>query len=92
MILAVTLMVDIFYSKVLIKYPKKLLITLAFSFSIFFFLILTGINFNLWSYSGEGILGVYFLNIPVEEYLFMVVAPYGAIVLWEAFHKGLNRK
>ena len=49
-----------------------------------------GIKMGLWVY-GNGISGLYLFSIPIEEYVYMLTAPYAAIVLWEAFHKKIKR-
>lgn len=46
---------------------------------------------GLWLY-GTGITGVEFYSVPVEEYIFMAVAPFMTIVFWEAFHKFLKKR
>lgn len=58
----------------------------------FFFLVYMGIAMNIWFYNGQGIMGVYYLSIPIEEYAYMVFAPYASIVVWEAFHRAIRRK
>ena len=41
-----------------------------------------------WYYPGSGILGIFIGVIPLEDYLFMVVVPYGLLVAYQI----LNRK
>lgn len=85
-IFALSLLIDIFHTRLAKKYPTKLFIALFFIFGMLFLQVYIGISIGLWKY-GKGILGIYFLSIPLEEYLYMAIAPYSAIVLWEAFHK-----
>ena len=85
-ILALTLIIDMTYTHLIRRHFAKLFITILFIFGILFLQVYMGIFMGLWKY-GDGILGIYFLNIPVEEYLYMAIAPYTAIVFWEAFHK-----
>lgn len=82
-----SLIVDLFYCHIIYHYPVKLCKTLVFVFCILMFMDFTGVGLKLWSFTGNGLQGTYFLSLPIEEYLFMVIAPYGAIVVWESFHK-----
>lgn len=91
LILVVAILADISFSKVMFKFPIKLVVALSFLFIIFLLRIYMGVKMNLWTY-GEGILGNYIYNVPIEEYLFMVIAPYSTIVLWETIHKALRRR
>ncbi|OGH50370.1 MAG: hypothetical protein A3G13_00340 [Candidatus Levybacteria bacterium RIFCSPLOWO2_12_FULL_37_7] len=88
---AITIIVDRFYAKVSNRYLSKLFIAILFNLSIFFFLVYVGIHMNIWYYNNQGILGMYYLSIPFEEYLYMIFAPYSSIVLWESFHKTIKR-
>lgn len=83
---------DLFYAKVFTRYPQKLFFAVLFNVPIFFFLVYTGIALGIWGYNGQGIMGVYYLSIPVEEYAYMIFAPYSSIVVWEAFHKARGRR
>lgn len=91
-LLLTTVIVDRFYAKVSNRYATKLFLAILFNFSIFFFLVYVGIHLNIWYYNNQGILGVYYLSIPFEEYLYMIFAPYSSIVLWESFHKAIGTK
>lgn len=86
------LLLDLFYAKVSLRYPRQLILVVLFCFPIFFFLVYMGIAMNIWFYNGQGIMGVYYLSIPIEEYAYMVFAPYSSIVVWEAFHRAIRRK
>lgn len=85
-IFMLSLIVDLRYTHLFQRYPTKLFIALLFIFGILFLQVYMGIFMGLWKY-GKGILGIYFLSIPVEEYLYLAIAPYSAIVFWETFHK-----
>lgn len=90
-ILFSVLVLDFLYTRILLRNFTKLLVATSFLYVIFLFRIYMGIKMDLWEY-GSGILGIYFFSVPFEEYIFMLVAPYATIVLWEAFHKAIKRK
>lgn len=80
------LILDLSYSKVIAKQSRELILSLLVLCPLFFLLVYFGIQLDLWHY-GNGILGSYFLGIPIEEYIFIISGPFGAIVLWEALNK-----
>ena len=79
-------LLDFFVVHLSKKYLAKLLLTLSILAGVGFFLDYAGVNLHLWAYDGLGIIGVYFLSLPLEEYLFLLIAPYAAIVFWEFLH------
>lgn len=92
LIIFFTLTIDLKISKIIIKFPTKFIIYEIFMFGVLFLQMYTGIKMGLWEYSGQGILQYYLLDIPIEEYFYMLIAPYTAIVIWESFHKLNIRK
>ena len=46
-----------------------------------------GVHLKVWWFPWDGIMGIYFLGLPVEEYLFMIVIPYFSITLFKAVDK-----
>jgi len=40
-----------------------------------------------WLYPGKGILGIFIGKIPLEDYLFMVLIPYGILVAYQVSNK-----
>lgn len=87
-----TLGLDLIYTHILYKYRTKLLLTLLFIFGVFISLDYLAVSFNLWGFPGQGLVGVYIVKLPIEEFLFMIIAPFGAIVVWEAFHKAIKKR
>lgn len=86
LLVLIVLTIDFKISHTLKKYPLKLLLCISFVYVVLLMRIYIGIKMGLWGY-GNGILQIYFYDIPVEEYIFMGFAPYATIVFWEAFHK-----
>ena len=86
LVFLVSFLLDLFVTKLFTRYFSKLVLVLTFLYVVFLVRIYMGVKMGLWSY-GEGILGNKIYAIPIEEYIFMGVAPYGTIVLWETFHK-----
>jgi len=67
-----------FYTKL-----KYLLPAILFSGAIF---IMWDIRFEalgIWSFNPEYLLGIYILNLPLEEWLFFVVVPYCCVFIYE---------
>jgi len=91
LIAVLTVVLDIQYSHTIARYPRQLLLTLCFLAGVFYFLVSAGVDLNLWSYRAEGLIGIRFLSLPVEEYGFMVIIPYSAIILWESLHRWAKR-
>lgn len=87
----IILFIDLLYTKTIQHYSLKLIITLLFIFGILFFLDYTGLILKLWIYPGEGLSGLYYLSLPLEEYLYLFIAPFIAIIVWETFHKAIKR-
>lgn len=75
---------DFLFTKTFAKYKFKLLITLLFSYSIFFFLILAGISMKAWDYSGE-------MNFNNLIYLIFFL-PLLVFALWISREKVLKEK
>lgn len=82
---------DIFYSKVFLRYKSAVAGFIVVCFVFFFVRVLLGIEMGVWEY-GVGTSTNKFLNIPLEEYLYMMFAPYGLIVTWEAISKFFGKK
>lgn len=88
---AAFLVLDIFYSKVFLQY-KAVLAGFILVCAVFFFLrVLLGIEMGVWQY-GVGTSEIRFFTIPLEEYLYMLFAPYGLVVTWEGFNKFLSKR
>ncbi|MEK7071627.1 MAG: lycopene cyclase domain-containing protein [Patescibacteria group bacterium] len=47
-----------------------------------------GLYYNYWAYPGGGLIGIRILGLPIEEFLFFLIAPYFALV----FYKFYDRK
>lgn len=90
--LIVSLGLDLSFAKVITRYPKKLTLSLSFIFATYMFLDYTAVLMKLWEFKPYGITGIYLYQLPMEEYLFMIVAPYAAIVLWETINRILIRR
>jgi lycopene cyclase domain-containing protein len=67
---------------------KTTIIWLTF---IFLFGLLTdyyaSITNRIWIFPGNGIVGIRFFTLPAEEYLFLLTAPYFALVLYKTIIK-----
>lgn len=44
-----------------------------------------------WAFPGDGILGIHLGLMPLEEYLFLLVVPFWAIVMYRAIEKAVRR-
>ncbi len=77
---------DVLYSKVFSQY-KMVLAGFILVCAVFFCMrVLLGIEMGVWQY-GVGTSVHRFFNIPLEEYLYMLFAPYGLVVTWESLNK-----
>ena len=45
-----------------------------------------------WKFPGNGILGVYVGNLPIEEYLFFLIMPYFAVTFYKTLEKLFHRR
>jgi lycopene cyclase domain-containing protein len=42
--------------------------------------------YNVWSFNPEYVIGVYFLNLPIEEILFFVTVPFACLFIYECLN------
>jgi lycopene cyclase domain-containing protein len=42
---------------------------------------------GVWAFPGDGILGVHIFNLPIEEYLFVLVVPYFVLIMYKTILK-----
>ncbi len=40
-----------------------------------------------WSYSGIGLIGIYVLGLPIEEFLFHLIVPYAILTTYKFYDK-----
>lgn len=45
---------------------------------------------GVWSFPGNGVLGIRVFNVPIEENLFMIVVPYFVVVLYKIIDKKIK--
>lgn len=67
-----------FYSKL-----KYLLPAILFSGAIFLLLGVRFAELGIWSFNPRYITGFYIMNLPAEEWLFFMVAPYSCVFIYE---------
>ncbi|HKL34153.1 MAG TPA: lycopene cyclase domain-containing protein [Tangfeifania sp.] len=67
-----------FYTKL-----KYLLPAILFSGAIFIIWDLRFEELGIWSFNPEYLLGIYILNLPVEEWLFFIAIPYATVFIYE---------
>ena len=48
-------------------------------------------QYKAWLYPGPGMVGVYFLRLPIELWLFYLTSPYFAFVIYELIHHFADR-
>lgn len=42
---------------------------------------------HIWLYPGTGLLGIYFLGLPIELYYFYIILPYFVFLIFDIIHK-----
>lgn len=47
---------------------------------------------GIWSFNTKYVTGIYFLSLPIEEWLFFIIIPYSCIFIYEALTYFLKRK
>ena len=45
-----------------------------------------------WKFPGDGLLGIYFGILPLEEYLFFLIMPYFAVTFYKSLEKLFHHK
>jgi lycopene cyclase domain-containing protein len=45
-----------------------------------------------WTFEGPGLIGINFLSIPIEEYLFFLIVPYFILTLYKVITKEIEKK
>lgn len=46
---------------------------------------------GVWGFNNEYLLGVYFLNLPLEEVLFFITVPYACVFIYECLNEYIKR-
>ena len=45
---------------------------------------------GIWNFPGDGILGIYLINLPLEEYLFVLIVPYFILTVYKVVDKKVH--
>lgn len=81
----------IYYYRRLIKYKRVFYLTLAGALIFSYPWDLIALNLRVWYFETPHILGVWFLGLPIEEYIFIIgvtlLFTVTTIILWEKFGK-----
>ena len=64
-------------------------------FSLILFAILIPMDMyavakGIWNFPGDGILGIYLINLPLEEYLFVLIVPYFILTVYKVVDKKVH--
>ncbi|MEK6835015.1 MAG: lycopene cyclase domain-containing protein [Nanoarchaeota archaeon] len=43
-----------------------------------------------WTFSGPGLIGIKLIGLPIEEFLFFLILPYGALVMYKYYDKRIK--
>lgn len=81
-----------FEPKINFKSKWKALFPAIFITGIFF--IIWDAQFTskgIWGFNPDYILGIYFLHLPIEEWLFFIIIPYACIFIYEVLNYFLKR-
>ncbi len=70
---------------------KYLLPAIVFSGAIFIIWDLRFEELGIWHFNPEYVLGIYILNLPVEEWLFFFVVPYSCVFIYEVVKLKMSR-
>lgn len=75
-----------FYTKL-----KYLVPAILFSGTIFIIWDLRFEKLGIWSFNPEYLLGIYILNLPVEEWFFFIAIPYASVFIYEVLNELMPR-
>jgi len=70
---------------------KSLLPAIIFSGAIFIIWDLRFEELGIWTFNPEYVMGIYILNLPVEEWLFFFVIPYSCVFIYEVLNFKMPR-
>lgn len=70
---------------------KYLLPAIIFSGAIFIIWDLRFEELGIWTFNPEYVMGIYILNLPVEEWLFFFVIPYSCVFIYEVLNLKMPR-
>lgn len=90
-ILLVILLVTIFIQYkcgIHLYHSRKERLQVILPFLIFgIFLDYFGVYRHYWTFPGDGLIGIRFFGLPIEEFLFFFIAPYFALVLYKFYDR-----
>ena len=74
------------------RQTRRLALTLLSTGAVFVTWDLVGARLGHWGYEQSRIVGVHFLGLPLEEYLFFIVVPLCGVLAYEAVRVTLERR
>ncbi len=95
MILLALLLAAIFlqikYRKILFHSWKERILTTSIVFLVMMSWEFYSKYKGTWLYPGPGMVGVYIFGLPLELYLFYIIAPYFAFTFYETIHSWMDK-
>jgi lycopene cyclase domain-containing protein len=89
-VLAIAIFLQRKYKIHLYRSYKEELIYISALLALFIPCDIYAVNKGVWAFPGNGLLGLYFYTLPVEEIIFMVIIPYFSIILYKVIHKHIR--
>ena len=70
---------------------ERILVTLIVSFIMLSWEYFST-QHGIWLYPGNGLLGIYLFELPIELYYFYVILPYFVFIVFDLIHKRADKK
>jgi hypothetical protein len=71
---------------------ERLIVAGAIFIVLMIWELLNRFVYQAWLYTGRGLVGIYIFGLPLEIYLFYLVGPYFAFIMYELIQKEIDRK
>lgn len=66
---------------------KEELIYIVVLLALFVPMDIFAVSRGVWAFPGNGLLGIHIFNLPIEEYLFMIIIPYFSLIVYKYIDK-----
>ncbi len=87
-----SVLIWLFNYKYLLKFKRTFIFITVFSFIWgLLFDLRASVQYNLWFFNKTHNLGIWFLGLPIEEYIFLLFVPQGITAIFLLMRKAINR-